>query len=99
MAEKIKVDYKAVSDAVTKMNNAINRYNSLTEKGFDNAISTLDGMNSDYVDKLQQVLDCLNPKVKTKMTNIMTAYTQKTSYASDTFKTADDDIGSYYKGE
>ena len=96
MAEKIKVNYTEVTNAVASFNKAIETYNTLTEKGFDDAISTLEGMNSDYVDKLQQVLDCLNPKVKEKINTSISDYSQKASTAADAFKTTDEEIGSKY---
>jgi len=99
MADQIKVNYTAVADAVKEMNKAIATYNSLAETGFDTAITTLDGMNSDYVDKLQQVLDCLNPKVKEKINNSMDEYTKKASSAADAFKTTDEGLSDSYKGE
>ncbi len=99
MAERIKVDYDEVNDAVGKINKAIKSYNSLAEQGFDDAISVLDEMNSDYVSKLQQVLDCLNPKVKEKMNSIITTYVSKTSNAVDTMKKVDEAVARNYRGE
>ncbi|MCR5195467.1 MAG: hypothetical protein K6D38_04060 [Pseudobutyrivibrio sp.] len=99
MAREIKVDYTAVNDAVVKINEAIKTYNSLAKKGFDDSLSALDGMNSDYVDTIQNVLDCLNPKVKEKMDNSMSNYSKKTSSAAKTFKVTDDDLAKSYKGE
>ena len=70
MANKVKVDHTAISDAVLNISKAIDTYNTLAQTGFDTAISSLDGMNSDYIDKLQQVLDCLNPKIKEEISDI-----------------------------
>ena len=99
MAEKIKVDYTAVETAVTNMNAAIKTYNSLTEKGFDSAIETLDGMNSDYVDLLQRTLKCLNPKVKKKISKSTKKYSNRVEKASNTLKSVDEKTGSEIKGE
>ena len=98
-ATKIKVNYDDVNDAVTNMNNAIKTYNSLAENGFDSAISALEGMNSDYVDKLQRVLECLNPKVKEKINEEMTNYTKKTSDTAGAIKDADEGLAGKNEGE
>jgi uncharacterized protein YukE len=99
MAEKIKVNHAAVETAVSNMKKAINTYNSLTENGFDAAITALDGMNSDYVDKLQRTLECLNPKVKEKMSKSITKYTNRVEKASNTLKSVDQQIGEKIEGE
>ena len=89
MADKVKVNHTDINDAVKSMNDAINTYNSLAETGFDKAIATLDGMNSDYVDQLQNVLDCLNSKVKEKMSEDVFLYTQKASDVDATIQETD----------
>ena len=99
MAETIKVNYTEVRNAVSNLQSAIDKYNTLTETGFDTAITTLDGMNSDYVDKLQQVLDCLNPKLKEKVNESVSSYIEKTNYAVDTLESTEEKIADGYKGD
>ncbi|MBQ6461787.1 tetraspanin family protein [Pseudobutyrivibrio sp.] len=99
MAEKIKVNHTAVETAVSNMNKAIKNYNELTANGFDGAIEELDGMNSDYVDKLQRTLECLNPKVKEKISKSITKYTNRVEKASNTLKSVDQQVGEKIEGE
>lgn len=99
MAEKIKVNHTDVETAVSNMNKAINTYNSLTKDGFDSSIKELDDMNSDYIDKLQRTLECLNPKVKNKIFKSITKYTNRVEKASNTLKSVDQQIGNKIEGE
>ena len=100
MADKIKDNHDDIEDAVKNMTAAINTYNSLAENGFDTAITTLDGMNSDYVDKLQNVLDCLNSKVKEKMSENILSYTEKAAEVDAMIKETDEKLANVdTKGE
>ena len=99
MANKVKVDHTAISDAVLNISKAIDTYNTLAQTGFDTAISSLDGMNSDYIDKLQQVLDCLNPKIKEEISDTMSAYIEKTEDIAETIKEIDEKLAGTLEGE
>lgn len=56
MDDKLKVDYEELEEAISRIRRAYKVFSNFSENGFDTEIEYLDEMNSDFVDKLEQVL-------------------------------------------
>ncbi len=57
MDGKVSVDYESLEDAVKKMKEAHEEFETITQNGFKCEIEALDAMNSDFIDKFTRVLE------------------------------------------
>ncbi len=57
MGGSISVDYEGLELAVKEMRAAYEDYSSFTQDAFQTEINHLEGMNSDFIDKLIRVLE------------------------------------------
>ena len=57
MGEKLEVDYEELEMAIGQMKSAYEDFYTLTQNAFQTEIGYLDGMNSDFADKLSRVLE------------------------------------------
>lgn len=57
MGDRLEVDYEELELAIGQMKSAYEDFYELTQNAFQTEIEYLEGMNSDFVDKLTRVLE------------------------------------------
>lgn len=90
MSGTLKVDCAVLESAVGQMNSAHTEFNTMTENGFGNETAFLDGMNSDFVDKLTRVLEITGDKNLSKLNENIMHYVAEAQTIYEEIKKADE---------
>ena len=97
--QNIKVEYGTVTDAIGTIRTATHEYENITSNGFTEELSNLETMNSDYLDKLYQVLVLLGDDVKTNISFEMNDLVDRSEVANTAFNYVDNGIADQISGE
>lgn len=90
MGETLKVDCEVLESAIEQMNSASEEFSAFTENGFKDEITALDGMNSDFVEKLTRVLEISKKWNLDKLNKNLAHYSKEAKTIYEEIKKADE---------
>ena len=92
MSGLVNIDCEILETAFTQMKSSYDDFSTLAENGFKNEIDTLDGMNSDFVDKLARVLEIAQDWNLKKLNKNIANYIEEAQIIYEEIRKADESL-------